>query len=247
VFDWSATTNVTHDRGGGMQGMHPRVFVAKGTHGLYPAPASPGTGFSQEVPFFSPEDSSGKHCGASELLDKSLEDLDDEVNDAADDTWVDDSAVFWTKVGVLGFIWAGIEWIAGGGSGFTGVATGTPRQFDHPPLRDAPGFFGAIVHPAGVVPPQGEQTTDKFAWQFPLSDEAALQTMSGGRKYSMRVNRESQDPLVREIWWPGIEGHVGYAGRWGARVARDPKTRRAGMKFPEFWEMFMAAFAKSRS
>ena len=248
VFDWNALTTVTHDRGAGMmQGVHPRVFVAKGTHGLYPAPASPGTGFSQEVPFFAPEDSSGKHCGASELLEKSLEDLDDEANDAADDVWVDDAEVFWTKVGVLGFIWAGIEWIAGGGGGFSGVGTGTPRQFDHPPLRDAPGYFGAIVHPAGVAPPQGQQTSHKFTWQFPLSDEAALQTVSGGRKYSMRVDRVSQDPLVRQVWWPGIEGHIGFSGRWGPRVARDPKTRRAGMKFPEFWEMFMSAFAKFKS
>jgi hypothetical protein len=248
VFDWSALTTVTHDRGAGKTlGQHARVFVAKGTHGLYPAPASPGTGFSQEVPFFAPDDSASRYCGAAELLDKSLEDLQDEAEDAADDTWVDDSEVFWTKVGVLGFIWAGVEWIAGGGGGIDSVASKTPPQFDHPPLRDVPGFFGTIVHPAGVVPPHGEATALKFAWQSPLSDEPALRTMVGAKQYSMRVDRTSADPLKRQVWWPGIQGTIGFSGRWGSRVARDPKARRAGMKFPEFWEMFMSAFAKFKS
>jgi hypothetical protein len=161
--------------------------------------------------------------------------------------WVDDSEVVWTKVGLLGPLWAGVEWLAGGGGGITDVGSRTPDQFDHPPLRDAPGYFGAIVHPAGVDPPHGEETAQKFAWQFPLSNEAALQTQIGGRSYSMRVDRTSPDPLTRQVWWPGIQGQTGFAGRWGPRVARDPKARRAGMKFPEFWEMFMAAFAKSKS
>jgi hypothetical protein len=248
VVDFNTLTTVTRDRGPGkLKGVHPRLFVAKGTHGLYPAPASPGTGFAQPMPFFAPEDSASQHCGASELLDKSLEDLDEEAEDAADDNWVDDSEVVWTKAGLLGPLWAGIEWLAGGGGGFTGVGSRTPDQFDHPPLRDAPGYFGAIVHPAGVDPPHGEETAQKFAWQFPLSNEAALQTQVGGRSYSMRVDRTSPDPLTRQVWWPGIQGQTGFAGRWGPRVARDPKARRAGMKFPEFWEMFMAAFAKSKS
>ena len=143
VFDWNALTTVTHDRGAGKTlGQHARVFVAKGTHGLYPAPASPGTGFSQEVPFFAPDDSASRYCGAAELLDKSLEDLQDEAEDAADDTWVDDSEVFWTKVGVLGFIWAGLEWIAGGGGGINSVASKTPPQFDHPRCATFPVFSG---------------------------------------------------------------------------------------------------------
>jgi hypothetical protein len=87
----------------------------------------------------------------------------------------------------------------------------------------------------------------KFAWQFPLSNEATLATILGSKTYAMRVDRTNPNSLARQIWWSGIEGHTGYSGRWGSRVARDPKTRRAGMKFPEFWEMFMSAFAKSKS
>jgi hypothetical protein len=127
------------------------------------------------------------------------------------------------------------------------VGSKTPDQYDHPPLRDAPGYFGSIIHPAGLDPPKGEDTDVKFTWQGPLSNEAALETVEGGKTYSMRVDRTNQDATLRQVWWPGIQGFTGYAGRWGTRVARDPYTRRAGMKFPEFWEMFMTAFAKSKS
>ncbi len=247
VYEWTALSTVTRDRGAGkIKGVHPRVFVAKGTHGLYPGAAPPAAGFPLEIPTFAPDDSARQFCGAAELLDKSLEDLQDEADDANDDTWTDDSEVFWLKA-IVNLLWAGIEWKAGGGGGYSGVATGTPDQFDHPPIRDAPGYFGAIIHPAGVDPPQGQDTDQKFAWQFPLSDEAALETKIGNRVYPMHVDRTSPNPLVRQVWWPGIQGTTGYSGRWGSRVARDPKARRAGMKFPEFWEMFMSAFAKSKS
>ena len=49
------------------------------------------------------------------------------------------------------------------------------------------------------------------------------------------------------MFWPGIQGHVGYTGRWGQRVTNDPQTRRAGLKFPEFWVEFVNAFAKGKS
>ena len=243
VYDWnSAIETVDQDRGAGkIRGAHPRVFVARGTHGLYPKESVLG----EEVPFFASDDDAHRHCGASELLDKSLETLDDEAKEAADDTWVDDSEVVWTKV-IINFVWAAVEWIAGGGGEIHNIGSRTSDQFDHPPQSDAPDSFSAIIHPAGVDPPNGD-TAQKFAWQFPLSNEAALETKLGGRLYSMRVDRISQNPLLRQVWWPGIQGFTGYSGRWGPRVHRDPKTRRAGMKFPEFWEMFMSAFAKSKA
>ena len=243
VHDWSEVMTVVGDRGPGkMPGNHPRLFVAKGTHGLYPRERD------QPVPFFSPEDSARQHCGAAELLDKSLEDLDEEAEDAADDTWVDDTAVVVLKsiFAPFGLLWTGLEWIIGGGGGFEGVASRTPDQFDHPPLRDAPEHFGVIVHPAGIVPPKGEIAT-KFVWPNPLADEARLEMKIADRRYSMLVDRISPDPLVRQVWWPGIQGQTGYAGRWGQRVARDPKARRAGMKFPEFWAMFMNELAKKKA
>jgi len=243
VHDWDATVDmVTRDRGPSkLPGVHPRIFVARGTHGLYLSESFLGV----PMPFFAPDDSSRQHCGASELLGKSLEDLTDEADEAADDTWVDDSEVVWTKM-LINLVWAAVEWIAGGGGGLDAVGTKTPEQFDHPPMRDAPEYFSVIIHPSGVAPPKGDKA-QTFAWQFPLSNEAALETTLKGRVYSMRVDRTNQNAVLRQIWWPGIQGFTGYSGRWGPRVTNDPKARRAGMKFPEFWEMFMTAFAKSKA
>jgi hypothetical protein len=222
---------------------HPRLFVAKGTHSIYEA----GFPLPVPVPFFAPEDPAFAFCGATETLGKSYEDLKDELNDATDDVWVDDPEVFWTKF-VINIVWAVTEWIAGGGGGFDGVATGTPDQFDNPP-KDEPGAasFGAIVHPAGVDPPNGGLTVDKFPWQSALSNEPALEHKVGDRLYSLRVNRTDANVKVRQVFWPGIQGHIGYTGRWGQRVTNDPQTRRAGLKFPEFWVEFMNAFAKGKS
>jgi hypothetical protein len=222
---------------------HPRLFVAKGTHSIYEA----GFPLPVPVPFFAPEDPAFAFCGATETLGKSYEDLKDELNDATDDVWVDDPEVFWTKF-VINIVWAVTEWIAGGGGGFDGVATGTPDQFDNPP-KDEPGAasFGAIVHPAGVDPPNGGLTVDKFPWQSTLSNEPALEHKVGNRLYSLRVNRTDANAKVRQVYWPGIQGHIGYTGRWGQRVTNDPQTRRAGLKFPEFWVEFMNAFAKGKS
>jgi hypothetical protein len=244
IYDWGALKTVERDRGAGhVPGIHPRIFVAKGTHGLYPQVGD------KAMPLFAPDDDAGKHCGATELLGKSLEDLDEEAKDAADETWVDDPEIVAIKLsfGGVGLIWNAIEWAAGGGGGINGAGTRNPDQFDHPPLKDDPGFFSVIVHPAGIAPPKEGAATLKFAWPSPLEDEPRLQTKAFGRTYSLMVDRVSPDPLVRQVWWPGIQGHVGFKGRWGARVTRDPKARRAGMKFPEFWEMFMNAFAKAKS
>jgi hypothetical protein len=103
------------------------------------------------------------------------------------------------------------------------------------------------VHPAGIDPPNGASTVDKFPWQSALSNEPALEHKVGDRLYSLRVNRTDPNVKVRQVFWPGTQGHIGYTGRWGQRVTNDPQTRRAGLKFPEFWAEFINAFAKGKS
>ena len=56
-----------------------------------------------------------------------------------------------------------------------------------------------------------------------------------GRKYDFIVNRRDQ------VWWPSDDGTAGYRGRWGQRVTSDPLPHRAGVRFPEFWKMFLIA------
>jgi hypothetical protein len=60
------------------------------------------------------------------------------------------------------------------------------------------------------------------------------------RAYDFLVDRETQ------LLWPGAEAAVvGYTGRWGQRVQEDFQTRRAGMRFANFWEMTFSELLKS--
>jgi hypothetical protein len=52
---------------------------------------------------------------------------------------------------------------------------------------------------------------------------------------------------VRPAWLPGMDLTSGFRGRWGNRVTRDPFSRRAGARFPDFASMFLSAFAVSLS
>jgi hypothetical protein len=253
VHDWSSVKTVVRNPGQGkLPGIHPRIFVARGTHSLY---LSEG---KQPVPDFAPEDPSRRHCGRAELLNKTLDDLDEETARRHHHTWAGESPVVWTKALLfpLGLLWAGLEYsIARSARGMPLPGTRTPKQVDRPPDRDASDYFGLIIHPAEVdplpppvAPPSpGQPGPTKVTWPSSLDDEAKLETRIGGKLYSLRVDRVSADPLVRQVWWPGIEGRIGYSGRWGPRVATDPYLRRSGMTFPEFWEMFVAAFAKADS
>jgi hypothetical protein len=106
-----------------------------------------------------------------------------------------------------------------------------PEQKDFPPEE---GDFGKIVHPRGVTLHEGSPA-NRIAW--PAGESVTLE----GHTYSIVVDRTNGDEASRQIWLPGTDGHQGYNGRWGVRVARDPNLRRSGMKFPPFVEMFLVA------
>ena len=46
------------------------------------------------------------------------------------------------------------------------------------------------------------------------------------------------------LWGNDPEGR-GYTGRWGAHVAQDPQTRRSGMAFPRFWQLFFETLVRN--
>src|SRR5262249_34384471 len=48
----------------------------------------------------------------------------------------------------------------------------------------------------------------------------------------------------KQILWPGDPDPKGFTGRWGPRVAGDPDTRRAGMRFPNFSLMFFDSLVR---
>src|SRR5262249_25123114 len=121
----------------------------------------------------------------------------------------------------------------------------TSPQVDFPPNA---GQAGRVVHPKGIDPPNAPaDPAKKVPWSSSdlTSDEPERKV--GSRRYPFLVDRTSTDPNVRQIWWPSDDRKSGYLGRWGPRVTRDPKGRRAGMAFPEFWKMFFNALADARS
>lgn len=120
------------------------------------------------------------------------------------------------------------------GSGIDAVGTApTPKpEKPEPDVAPGPGAFGKVVHPKDLTltdPPGAEFVK----WAADENVEIA------GRHYNFIVNRPAQ------IWWPSDDGKSGYRGRWGPLVTNDPVRRRAGMRFPEFWQMFFIALAKA--
>jgi hypothetical protein len=86
---------------------------------------------------------------------------------------------------------------------------------------------GKVVHPKGMRPPDVDQSR-AVEWQ----SQDNFVNPANGRRYDSTVDREAQ------ILWPGDPMYKGYTGRWGPRMESDPQTRRAGMRFPNFWLIF---------
>jgi hypothetical protein len=143
----------------------------------------------------------------------------------------DDLTIFWIKcyMGalVIPAIAAGIEALF--------LDTGThPEPFGAadpipPDAATSPG--GVTVHPAGVMP--RKEWTRPQAWR-------SAQTSVSGRQYDHIVNRSAQP------WWPSHDHTSGFRGRWGQRVERDWLPRRSGVRFPEFWRLFLLALEDGR-
>jgi hypothetical protein len=113
---------------------------------------------------------------------------------------------------------------------------GTPDSINRDAIPDdqaqAAGS-GTTVRPAGLnVPDAGSGVED---WR------SAQGVMLNGRRYDYLVDRE------RQVWWPTDDGRGGYQGRWGQRVEADSLPRRAGMRFPQFWKMFLMAIADGKA
>jgi hypothetical protein len=200
---------------------HPRLFVALGTHSLYP---DPGT---HEVDPY-PVDISPCLCMfdtpalAPPATDENFNNLP---------LWLAKVYGAGLTIGfVAGLVAAALEGMAPApqGLGITGFA------FDiGPPDQASPPGDGKTIRPAGlVIPDAGSDVSD---WT------SAQGIIIGPRQYNFLVDRTTQ------VWWPGDDGQTGFRGRWGQRVENDPVPRRAGMRFPEFHKMFFLALADGKA
>jgi hypothetical protein len=142
-----------------------------------------------------------------------------------------DPLIFLVKAfgGPVGWIAAAVEALSRDVN--LGIETGLSGTPDKVPY-DAVTAGGITVHPAGIAPPND--------WTRPQEWRSAQGQVINARQYDFIVDRSAQP------WWPSDNGRSGFRGRWGQRVEGDRLPRRAGMRFPEFWRLFLLAIEDGR-
>ena len=220
----------------GLVAEHPRIFVARGNHGLYLRPGD------QPAPAFSPDDPSRTYCGTKEALNGRLVDEPSPGGGSRKEGFPYDKHIQWWEWALAFAIpGIGIPIIAGHqfstGLDVRGRPNPLPPQTDHPPN---PGMIGKVIHPQGVDPLDVNPDAVKIPW--PMTTNANdLSSTIDGRLYSLLVDR------TKQIWWPKEGQTPGFTGRRGPRVTHDPNDRRAGMFLENYWDMFLLALAKKLS
>jgi hypothetical protein len=228
ITPWDLLTHV---------GDHPRVFVARNTHGLYET-----TGVKKLKPF-TPTDPGTANCGTVESLDESIPSEPSEPSTTV--------VVTLKALSIVGLISIVLEAVNGGLGTPFGLSIEAGEQSDYPPEE---GAYGVVVKPAGLTLSYAAQAQREVPWFVaPGQTETAAitppahSTTIGTRTYSFMVDRRETSSAKQQVWWPSDGVHVGYDGRWGPRVANDPRGRRAGMLFPNFAQIYLRALFKKLS
>ena len=214
------------------QATHPRLFVGRGSHGLYlPDEMPPPLTFA---------DPSAAFCGGATSLTTGP------VGAPSPPLYGITTGFLMTKViagsaagGLLGPLGGMLGAAAGQVWGIAEIAD-TPRLDgvdppETPALQstiDTTGSNGIVIHPRGLPPP-GVDPVNTREWK---SDDNVV---IGDRKYFFTVDRTTQ------VLWGNDPDGQGYTGRWGAHVAQDPQTRRSGMAFPRFWQLFFETLVRN--
>lgn len=219
---------------------HPRLVVARGSHAFY----LPGEKPENVLPLTEPDPSAGS-CGVAGPLTGAAHQVDEIHPEAAFGVTIAKMLGGAAVGGLLGpfgalgmlagFIWALFEREDIPGAVTTTTVVDPPPSLS--PTVDSVNVEGKVVHPKGLRPPEVDAgRAEEWRSKDNLSE--------GGRHYDSTVDR------AKQILWPGdsnpagvLPGDLnpnfkGYTGRWGPRVESDAETRRAGMRFPNFWLIF---------
>jgi hypothetical protein len=204
-----------------VNGDHPRLYVASGTHGLYmksgdhdvdpyPAGSEPRGCGGYDNPGLAPPGTPGEERSTLEI------------------------AAIIAKFVTCGF---GLSFVGGWVAGILEIIEGSPDfgstgpGNDTPKADQAPASPGqsVVVRPADFpIPDAGDRVENwRTKQRLPLN----------GRTYDFIVDRDTQ------VWWPHDDNERGFRGRWGQRVSDDPLPRRAGPKFPNYVDMFLRGLA----
>lgn len=223
VFKWTDAQAV----GAGAES-HPLLFVSLGTHGLYLSQGS-----HTVKPFTAGISAGGGSCGTVEKLDDVIS--GEAVLIPSTPPPRDLSlpiAIVKVLIPVIGWIALDIE-AANGQFGTTEVDA-TPNAASNDQTGTT--TFGTILAPAAITVP-GVTATTQIDWQVnPFTAPAP-----DNRNYDFVIDRSTQ------VWWVPRTESAGWDGRWGPRVTNDPNNRRAGMRCPDFMEMFLEGIAVALS
>lgn len=216
------------------EGNHARIAVALGSHALY----LPGETPPPVVPLTS-NDPATAFCGSATPL------VDPYAGNPVVSPALDAMAIFYKVIagaavgfGIFGPIGSAIGAIGGAIWGiaeaedparFISIGVATPSS-----SVDTISNSGFVVHPIGKRPAEVDPAR---AVEWKNRDDAEIEI--NGRRYDWKVDRETQ-----VLWGDDPDGQ-GYTGRWGPRVEEDAQARRAGMKFPKFWEIFFDALVRN--
>ena len=212
--------------------------VARGSHALYLTTEQP----SAVGPLTSADPALGS-CGEAEAPAGELPPLPEE------DTVIDDIfgvvkgifimvAKIAVGAGIGGGIFGPVGAALGGAAGLVAGALENASGLDIVGVAPAAGptvdvvttTIGKVVHSKGQRPPDVDQSR-AVEWQS--------EDVIDDRHYSTIVDCGTQ------ILWPGDPDFKGYTGRWGPRTESDPQTRRAGMRFPNFWLIFFEQLVRN--
>jgi hypothetical protein len=261
VVNWNLVTTVVRPRPTAAVGEHPRIFVARGTHGLY------GGQVAQPLPAFSPVDYSNQSCGEYETVAGAAAAAAAAQADRDEDERIILAKILGTAAAAAqGNVFLGPGGVVAGAVG--GAVAGfyaalaeygmaglqnvqEPHLYPPPPLDrpPGPGEIGTVIHPRGVDPPDAPPDLRR---EWPrlnpqnLDEEKPLDTTdAAGRATSLWV-ASAAAPDSRPVWLPSDNPATpSFRGRWGNRVVNDPFNRRVGMRFPEFWFMFIEGTGKN--
>jgi hypothetical protein len=227
IFSWDTTADQQRFDD------HPRLAIAKGSHALY----IPGAADRQEpVTPFTTADPSRNSCGRAEAPAASFPFQETEFPGAGEAI-----GILLGKTLGLAFASGGLGFIPGAIWGLIELGDAGDTTTVNVPIPPPPGLgapidnvttAGEVIHPKGKVP-AGVPLTRAHPWR------SENLTLPNGRSYDFTVDRATQ------ILWPGDPFYKGYTGRWGPRVEADQQTRRAGMRFPNFWRMFFDELVRS--
>jgi hypothetical protein len=212
---------------------HPRLFVGRGSHGLYlPDEMPPPLTFA---------DPSAAFCGGATSLTTGPVGAPSAPLYGIATGFLIDKVIAGSAAGtgLLGFPGGAVGAAAGLVWGIAEIANAPRLDGVDPPETpalqstiDTTGSNGIVIHPKGLPPP-GVDPGNTREWQ---SDDNVV---IGGRKYFFTVDRTTQ------VLWGNDPDGQGYTGRWGAHVAQDPQTRRSGMAFPTFWQLFFETLVRN--